>query len=451
MQPLILITDDDAGIRQILAMELQDAGYRTLEAQHGAEGLKLYLEHKPDLLITDLRMPIQDGHSLLKAIKQEAPHATVIVMTAYASVETAVDIMKAGAFDFLVKPFREDQVLVTVKRALEVAQLVNENKRLRQALSEQHRDAVDNTSPYLQATYEQALAVADTDTSVLIQGETGTGKEHLALSIYQHSQRIEEPWIVVNCGALPENLVEAELFGHTKGAFTGADSARQGRILAANGGTLFLDEIGDLPMSAQVKLLRFLQEGEVQAVGSDDITKVDVRVIAATHQDLQAMMTEGEFREDLYYRLSVINLQLPPLRERPDDILPLARHFLDDSAQNHAREPARLPPEINELLTAAPWPGNVRQLKNLCERWALIYPGKELSAALIAADLGSPSGQEDNSPWQLPAQGIDLAELEKELIAQALRRTSGNKTKAAQLLGISRHTLDYRLDKYQLT
>jgi len=285
---------------------------------------------------------------------------------------------------------------------------------------------------------------------VLINGETGTGKEHLAQSIHRHSLRADGPWIVVNCGALPEQLVEAELFGHTKGAFTGANQAREGRITAADGGTLLLDEIGDLPLNAQVKLLRFLQEGEIQAIGADTPRQVDVRVIAATHKDLPAMMQEGTFREDLYYRLSVITLHLPPLRERREDIMPLANRFLEQAAASHNRQPARFTQSGIKLLENAPWKGNVRQLKNLCERWALLYASQQLTPEILQLDLAQQGLTSQAPRWELPPEGVDLAQLEQQLIEQALKRTHGNKTQAAKLLGISRHTLDYRLEKYQI-
>ncbi len=446
--PLILIADDDPGIREVLAFQLEDAGYRILQASHGAEALKLYEEHQPDLLLTDLRMPIKDGHALLESVLEIDPSATVIVMTAYASVEAAVDIMKTGAFDFLVKPFREEQVLSTLERGIQVANLKGENRRLRQALQTSQNGELISGSDKMQMVYEQAHSIADTDANVLINGETGTGKEHLAQSIHRHSNRVDGPWIVVNCGALPEQLVEAELFGHTKGAFTGASQAREGRISAADGGTLLLDEIGDLPLSAQVKLLRFLQEGEIQAIGADAPRQVDVRVIAATHKDLQTMMREGEFREDLYYRLSVITLYLPPLRERREDIMPMANLFLAQAAASHNRTPATFTPSGAKLIENFGWPGNVRQLKNLCERWALLYANRELTAEILQMDLVT-NPQHGNS-WELPPEGVDLAELERQLIEQALTRTQGNKTQAARLLGISRHTLDYRLEKYQI-
>lgn len=446
--PLILIADDDPGIREVLAFQLEDAGYAILQASHGAEALKLYQEQHPDLLLTDLRMPIKDGHALLESVLEIDPFATVIVMTAYASVEAAVDIMKTGAFDFLVKPFREEHVLSVLERGLQVAQLKGENKRLRQALQATQAGDLQSSSDKMQLVYQQAHSIADTDANVLINGETGTGKEHLAQSIHRHSPRVDGPWIVVNCGALPEQLVEAELFGHTKGAFTGASQAREGRIAAADNGTLLLDEIGDLPLNAQVKLLRFLQEGEIQAIGADAPRHVNVRVVAATHKDLQAMMKEGTFREDLYYRLSVITLHLPPLRERREDITSLSNMFLEQSAASHSRPLATFTPAGARLIENYGWPGNVRQLKNLCERWALLYANRELTPELLQADLTS-NNQQANT-WELPPEGVDLAELERQLIEQSLARTQGNKTQAARLLGISRHTLDYRLEKYQI-
>lgn len=446
----ILIADDDEGIRQILTIQLGDAGYRVIEAQDGLEAIELFRSEEPDIVLTDLRMPYKDGQSLLESIKQEDAAATVVLMSAYATVETAIEVMKSGAFDFLIKPFNEHEVLACVQRALEISHLKLENRELKQALCKPDDDEIDTVSPELRAVYAQARAVADTDATLLILGNTGTGKEHLARDIHKHSQRADGPWIVVNCGALPETLVEAELFGHTKGAFTGATGARPGRIMAAGGGTLFLDEIGDLPLDTQVKLLRFLQEGEVQAVGADNPAKVDVRVIAATHRDLPEMIREGSFREDLYYRLNIISLTLPDLNQRRGDIAQLADTFMSDSARCHGRAAPHLSGEAIRLLEGAAWPGNVRQLKNLCERWTLLYPGKELTAQMLSCELEGEKPPCSDTPWQLPAGGIDLVELEKSLIEQALALSSGNKSAAARLLGMTRHTLDYRLEKHDI-
>jgi len=447
MTPLILIADDDPGVRQVLAIQFADAGYRVVEAADGREALRLYRQERPHVLLTDLRMPHKDGQAVLEAVLVEDPQATVVVMTAYASVHGAVEVMKAGAFDFITKPFREEQVLATVERALEVARLKRENQRLRDALTTARGAPITSCSPQVNAIYAQAFAVADTDAHVLILGETGTGKEHLARAIHDRSPRAGAPWVVVNCGALPEALVEAELFGHVRGAFTGADHARSGRILAADGGTLFLDEIGDLPLPAQVKLLRFLQEGEIQAVGADRPVAVDARVIAATHRDLRTMMADGTFREDLYYRLAVITLQMPPLRERRGDLAVLAEEFIHDAARRHDREPATLSVSAVRALEEAPWPGNIRELKNLCERWAILYPARELTRELIEADVLPDAAA---AQWKLPPAGVDLAEVERQLIEQALARTDGNKAAAARLLNITRHTLDYRLEKHGL-
>jgi len=446
MTPLILIADDDPGVRQVLAIQFVDAGYRVSEAADGREAVKRYRAERPLVLLTDLRMPHQDGQAVLAAVLAEDPEATVVVMTAYASVEGAVEVMKAGAFDFITKPFHEAHVLATVERAVAWARLKRDNQRLRDALTTRSAPT-PSCSPRVNAIYAQAFAVADTDAHVLILGETGTGKEHLARAIHDRSPRAAAPWVVVNCGALPETLVEAELFGHAKGAFTGADHARPGRLLAADGGTLFLDEIGDLPLAAQVKLLRFLQGGEVQAVGADRPVRVDARVIAATHQDLRAMMARGRFRNDLYYRLAVITLAMPPLRERRADLARLAAEFLQQAAQRHGRELATLSAAAVRLLEEAPWPGNIRELKNLCERWALLYPAQELTREQLAADLLPAAAA---AQWQLPPAGADLAEVERQLITQALARTGGNKAAAARLLHLTRHTLDYRLEKHGL-
>lgn len=450
MTPLILTVDDDAGILSVLEIQLGDAGYNVIQARDGLEAIQLFRENKPDVVLSDMRMPFKDGQSLLESILQEDAEAMVIMMTAFASVEGAVGAMRTGAFDFIVKPFRESVVLAVIERALNVKNLKSDNRRLRQIIRRQSGSAPDSSSERMTRVYEQAATVADTNVTVLIQGETGTGKEYLAHYICQHSNRSDGPWVVVNCGALPEQLIEAELFGHTKGAFTGATAARKGRILSADGGTLFLDEVGDLPLSAQVKLLRFLQEGEIQPLGSDVSVKADVRVIAATHRDLQAMAEEEQFREDLYYRLNVISLTLPPLCERSEDIALLAEGFLCDAAILHERQPARFTLQAMKRIRQWRWPGNVRQLKNMCERWALLFAGREIDEEMIGDDLANAAGT-NGQAWKLPAEGIDLAEMEKNLIGQALERSGNNKSVAARLLGISRHTLDYRLDKHKIS
>ena len=452
MKPLILTVDDDAGILSILDIQLSDAGYRVIQARDGLEAIQLFRECQPDVVLSDMRMPYKDGQSLLASILQEDAEAMVIMMTAFASVESAVEAMRTGAFDFIVKPFKESVVLAVIERALGVKRLKSDNSRLRQMVRRQSPQAPESSSAAMRRVYEQAATVADTNVSVLIQGETGTGKEHLAHYIYQHSDRSDGPWVVVNCGALPEQLIEAELFGHTKGAFTGATTARKGRILSADGGSLFLDEVGDMPLAAQVKLLRFLQDGEVQPLGSDAVVKADVRVIAATHRDLLAMVGEGKFREDLYYRLGVISLSLPPLCERGEDIALLANGFLQDAAVLHERELARLTAAAIGRIGQLRWPGNVRQLKNMCERWALLFAGSQIDEGMIEGDLAHAVGNGSGGrPWMLPAEGIDLSEMERELIGQALERSGKNKSAAAKLLGISRHTLDYRLEKHGIT
>mgnify|MGYP001950973392 CR=1 FL=1 len=440
--PLILIADDDPGIREVLVFQLEDAGYRVLQACHGAEALKLYQEQHPDLLLTDLRMPIKDGHALLESILEIDPFATVIVMTAYASVEAAVDIMKTGAFDFLVKPFREEQVLSALERGVQVAQLKGENRRLRQALEAKQGDDLQSSSDKMQLVYQQAHSIADTDANVLINGETGTGKEHLAQSIHRHSNRADGPWIVVNCGALPEQLVEAELFGHTKGAFTGASQAREGRIASADGGTLLLDEIGDLPLNAQVKLLRFLQEGEIQAIGADTPRQVDVRVIAATHKDLQMMMRENTFREDLYYRLNVLPLLLPPLRDRPDDILPLALTMLHSVDRGSYAEARNFTESATQRLVEHRWPGNVRELENLVQRSAVLCAEPVLQAEDLLFETQAEVTEEND---ELLSLDEEIRRCEQRVISRALRLTGGNRQEAAARLEVSPRTLRHKV------
>ncbi|OIO55843.1 MAG: DNA-binding response regulator [Alphaproteobacteria bacterium CG_4_10_14_0_2_um_filter_63_37] len=439
----ILIVDDDPGIRETLSFQLKKAGHAAAIATNGEEGLALALASPPDLVITDLRMPKMEGQALIDHLHARLPSLPVVVMTAYASVKTAVEAMKSGAVDFLIKPYPQEVMLATVERALTLAQIKEENRRLKQQLGEE-RDLLVLSAPMKQVM-EETKAVADTDLTVLITGESGAGKEGVARALHAHSGRDGE-LVIVNCGALPEHLVEAELFGHTAGAFTGAQGAREGRIAKSDGGTLFLDEIGDLPLATQVKLLRFLQEGEITPVGSDKGRKVNVRVVAATHRDLEAMVGSGDFREDLFYRLSALPLHVPPLRRRTEEIAPLARRFLEEAAQSYGRQPAILSEAACAALEGYPWPGNVRELRNLCNRWAVLRPGQTLSPPLPG--LQPSSTPTASSPWQLPAEGIDLADLEKRLIEQALEKTGGNKSAAARLLGLTRHTLDYRMEKH---
>lgn len=448
--PRILIADDDEGIRQVLSLQLEDAGYGVWAARDGLEAMELFRSEQPDVVITDLRMPYKDGQGVLESILAQNANAVVILMTAFGSVDAAVAAMKAGAFDFIIKPFHEADMLAAVERALEMARLRCENRALRQTLTRTRQEDMAEIPPGVRDVYERAAQIADADVPVLIRGETGTGKEYLARFIHRSSSRADHAWVAVNCGALPDHLVDAELFGHTKGAFTGAVKARRGRILAADGGILFLDEIGDLPLSAQAKLLRFLQEGEVHPLGEDMPRHADARVLAATHRDLERMVAEGSFREDLYYRLNVVEARLPPLRDRSGDIPALARQMTVEAAERMQWRPVEFSRAAMKLLQSYPWPGNLRQLKNFCERLTVLYPGKEVDESRIRVELPDPPMGDDRQIWLLPPAGINLADMEASLIRQALDRSGWKKSAAARLLGLSRHTLDYRIEKFSI-
>lgn len=448
--PRILIADDDEGIRQVLSLQLEDAGYCVWAARDGLEAMTSFRREQPDVIITDLRMPYKDGQCVLESVLAQDANAVVILMTAFGSVEAAVNAMKAGAFDFIIKPFREADMLAAVERALKVAQLRCENRALRQILTRTRQEDMAEIPQGVRGVYERSAQVADAEVPVLIRGETGTGKEYLARFIHRSSSRADHAWVAVNCGALPDHLVEAELFGHTKGAFTGAVKARRGRILTADGGILFLDEIGDLPLPVQAKLLRFLQEGEVQPLGEDRPRQADVRVLAATHRDLERMVVEGSFREDLYYRLNVVEVRLPPLRERSGDISALVRQMTADAADRIGWPTVEFTRSAMKLLQSYPWPGNLRQLKNLCERLTALFPGKKVDESCVCAELPDPPMPGGGQPWLLPPIGINLADVEKSLIRQALDRSGWKKSIAARLLGISRHTLDYRIEKFSI-
>jgi len=448
--PRILIADDDEGIRQVLSLQLEDAGYGVWTARDGMEAMELFRGEQPDVVITDLRMPYKDGQGVLESVLAQDANAVVILMTAFGSVDTAVAAMKTGAFDFIIKPFGEVDMLAAVERALQVAQLRCENRALRQTLTRTRQEDMAEIPPGVRDVYERAAQLADADVPVLIRGETGTGKEYLARFIHRSSPHADHAWVAVNCGALPEHLVDAELFGHTKGAFTGAVKARRGRILAADGGVLFLDEIGDLPSPTQAKLLRFLQEGEVQPLGEDKPRHADVRVLAATHRNLERMVAEGVFREDLYYRLNVVEVRLPPLRDRAMDMLVLVRQMMAEAAERMRRQPVEVTPAAMKLLQSYSWPGNLRQLNNFCERLTVLYPGQEMDESRVRAELPDPPMGDDRQTWLLPPVGINLADMEESLIRQALDRSGWKKSAAARLLGLSRHTLDYRVEKFSI-
>jgi len=448
MQGRILFIDDDRSGREVALFNLRKAGYDVTPAADGREGLDAFSTAPFDLVITDLKMPGVPGMEVLRKIRAGSPDVPVLVITAFGNVETAVAAMKEGAYDFIGKPFHRDQLLLAVEKALDRRRLATEVRDLRIRASGVERDVV-SVSTAMRRLLEVADRVAPTVATVLITGESGTGKEILARRIHVRSPRAEGPFVAVNCAAIPAELLESELFGHARGAFTGAVRDRAGRFRQASGGTLFLDEVGEIPTPLQGKLLRTLQERVVDAVGGDTPVPVDVRILAATNRDLPSRIREGFFREDLYYRLNVVELAVPPLRDRPDDIPPLVRRFVSEfSAGREIAVPAAVVAE----LSTRPWPGNVRELKNACERMVILCRGDEVSLEdLPPAPHGPGAGTAEDvsaSTLALPAEGLSLVDLEKRVIERALRMKGGNITQAALFLRIPRHILVYRIGKY---
>jgi len=444
----ILFVEDDASGREMGAFNLRAAGHEVDEAESGEQAVERFSAERHELVITDLRMPGLGGMEVLEHVKELAPEVPVVVITAYGSVDTAVAAMQSGADDFIEKPFQRDRLLLTVERALEARRLRAQVRSLRLRASGLERPIVF-ASEAMARVVDLADRVASADSAVLITGDTGTGKELVARRVHARSARAEGPFVPVNCAAIPVELMESELFGHVKGAFTGAEQARRGRFRRADGGALFLDEVAELSPALQSKLLRVLQEKRVDVVGADEPVAVDVRVIAATHQDLARRAAEGSFRQDLLYRLNVIEIPIPPLRERPEDIEPLVRHFV---AQLSGQRDFELGEGLLDELRSRPWPGNVRQLENACERLVILSGGGELRAADLPPEPAPSSGPSSPLPaddWPpLPDGGLGLVDLETRVIERVLRKTQGNVTKAAAYLRVPPHVLTYRMTKY---
>ncbi len=451
MKGTILVVDDERSIRIGLKGLLAKEGYEVAIAESGGEALR-FLDGQPfDLVLTDLRMPGLDGVSLLKKIKEQYPDTLVVMMTAYGSEKIAVGAMKAGAHDYIVKPFDNEEVKILARQALEQSALRREVRQLHERLDAAFRfESILGTSPAMQRVFDIVRKVAATDLTVLITGESGTGKELIANALHQNSPRKGGPFIKVNCAAMSRELVESELFGHEKGAFTGALTTRDGKFAAADGGTLFLDEIGDMSLETQAKVLRVLQEREFERVGGNRTIKVDVRVVAATNKNLPQMVQEEKFREDLFYRLNVVPIMVPPLRERREDIPLLATHFLKEITSRYERGPTILSADAYGLLLSAPWPGNVRELKNMIEAAAVLSAGPEIRAADLrlggqtnAADPG-----EALSFKQAKQRVIDT--FERDFISRALRRHQGNITRAAEEMSLHRQQLQQKIRDLEL-
>src|SRR5215471_5279762 len=434
---VILVIEDEEKYRRVIGLHLSGSGFQVKAVGTAEEGLKNATD--VDLVLTDLKLPGMDGLAFLEQLRSQNMHTPVIVMSAYGTVEIAVDAMKKGAVDFLPKPFSLDHLTVVVEKALEVRKLRDENRELREALNQRYQfeNIVGRSAP-MQEIFGTVARVAPTRATVLLCGESGVGKDMIARAIHHHSPRKDRPFVKINCTAIPENLMESELFGYEKGAFTGANASKPGKFEAANAGTVFLDEIGDVPGSIQVKLLRVLQEREFERLGSNRTQHTDVRVIAATNVDLREALEQGAFREDLYYRLNVVPINVPPLRERKDDIPYLVEHF----AQKFN---GRISEGAMERLAAYHWPGNVRELENVVERSILLAPGPCVEADDVRIDTLQRSRPTAGSADNFLPEGMTLDQYEQALIREALKRADGNKSQAARLLGLTRNALRYRL------
>jgi DNA-binding NtrC family response regulator len=449
----ILIVDDDSSVRRVMQMQLAEAGYEVVLAASGEEAHRILIERRPKLVITDLRMPGMDGMELMRRIAEDEIDTTVIIITAYGSIETAVQAMRLGAYDYITKPIDYEAVLLAVNRAMERQSLIDEVRNLRSALDERYGfENIIGRSKSLLRVLEMAARVAQHDTTVLINGETGTGKELLARAIHHNSRRRNQPFVTINCGAIPKDLIEAELFGFAKGAFTGAVVSKPGKVEMADGGTLFLDEIGELPLEAQVKLLRLIQHGEIERLGSTGSTKINVRIVAATHRNLSAMAEDGAFREDLYYRLAVVPLHLPPLRERKEDIPELMEHLFRSVKLRHGMQHVRVSSSLAKYFSGYRWPGNIRELENVIERMLVLSNGEEITVNDLPDQLRDLPAEQPKGPLtiDLPDEGVSLEAIERELLLRALEKAKGNQTQAARYLDISRRTFIYRMEKHGL-
>jgi two-component system NtrC family response regulator len=448
----ILIVDDLATNRELIREALMCGEYRITEAVDGGQALEIMKNEGADLVITDLRMPEISGVDLLRKLRVTYPDTTVILVTAWGTVGSAVEAMKAGALDYITRPVNVQDLRSIVRRALDQVEIQAETCALRDTLDRKcgFENMVGHSQALLQIL-DQAVRVASTNTTILIQGETGTGKELLAQGIHTNSKRSGKPFVTLNCGAIPRELLESELFGHLRGSFSGAVMDRKGKAEAAHGGTLFLDEIGEMPLDLQVKLLRLIQEGEIEKVGATANAKVDIRVIAATHRSLPEMVENGTFREDLYYRLNVIPLKLPNLRQRPEDIPELVRYFFARSCVKHGREDLVLPERLHGHFFAYRWLGNVRELENTLERIVVLTQGREVGVNDLPSFLQQQPASLEAIHLDLPSTGISLSRLEKDVLWRALQKTNWNQSQAARYLGLSRKTLIYRMRKFGLT
>ncbi len=446
--PKVLVVDDDASLRRILEYNLAEEGHAVATAASGEEALEALERTGFDLVVTDIKMPGIDGMELLRRVKARCPDTQVIVITAFGTIEMAVEAMKAGAFEYITKPFNRDELKLAARKALRLRDLETENVRLRREVKRKFGfENIVGDSPQMQAVFRLIEKVADTDASVLITGESGTGKELVARAIHYRSFRAERPFVAVNCAAIPRELLESELFGHRRGAFTGAVRDKKGKFEEARGGTILLDEIGELPVELQPKILRALQEKEITPVGSNEVIRVDARIVAATNRDLEAEIEAGRFREDLYYRVAVVPIHMPSLRERPEDIPLMVAHFLRTLAPGRS---ITVTPEAMDALRRHPWKGNVRELENTLERVLILRDSDTIRLEDLPDKIRRPAATVGNGgfTFTFPPEGVGLEEAERALILEALRRSGWNQSRAARLLRVPRHILLYRMEKF---
>jgi DNA-binding NtrC family response regulator len=454
MPSRVLVVDDERLIRWSLEQTLEKVGYEVATVADGVSAVATVREESPDLVLLDLKLPDIDGLQVLRQVKGLQPDVQVVIMTAYADVGTAVEAMRLGAYDYIAKPIDFDNLAVTLRNALETRQLRQKVELLKEKHAYPfHFERLVGRGRAIQNVVAMARKVsASGATSVLIQGESGTGKDVLAKAIHYESGRADEPFMEITCTAMPETLLESELFGHERGAFTDAKSQKKGLLELAHGGTIFLDEIGDMAPALQAKLLRVLEERRFRRVGGTRDISVDIRVVAATNKDLRTAVDQGAFRKDLYYRLQVLTITIPPLRERRDDIPLLARHFLEHFGREFKKPAPRLHPDAERLLVGYDWPGNVRELRNVIERAMILAEGSEIVPADLPPELGA-AGSDPARPttrFQLPSGGVVFEDVERDLVRQALELTRGNQTRAAKLLGLTRDELRYRAKKFDL-
>jgi len=459
VQCKILVVDDEESIREFFEIMLKREGYEVITAPNGREALGILKNRHVDLIISDIQMPEVSGMDLLAKVKESDSDMSVIMITAFGSTDTAIEAMKLGAYDYIQKPFKIDEVRIVIRQALEKRLLRLENMQLKKELGTKYAfDNIIGGAPPMLRIYEMVKRIAHTKSSVLITGESGTGKELIARAVHYNGPLKDRPFVTVNCGAIPENLMESEMFGHKKGSFTGAIADKKGLFEVANGGTIFLDELGELPLTMQVKLLRVIQEGTFKRVGGTDDVHVDVRVISATNKNLEAEVKSGKFREDLFYRLNVIQILCPPLRERKEDIVMLANHFLEKFSKVLGIDVKKIANDALDILKRYHYPGNVRELENIIERTVALEPGQVILPESLPRHLvesQQAAGQLDANKIEIDAErGIELeklvADFERTLLIKALQQTGGVKKKASKLLNISFRSMRYRVDKYGL-